>query len=135
VLLLHRLTKELFILHFTLNEFKIFYLEKSCWTIKNLFPSMDVFSILNRVVSGYTILLLIIGIFSSLLSFYVCSRIKNNPTFIFLSYLSITSIFTLYKFLLTNVSITFFNFDFLNINEIECKISMFLQFVSMEASA
>ena len=96
---------------------------------------MSIFRVLLQILSVYAIIVIIFGFLSSILSFYICYRIKNNATFIFLSYLSITSLFTLYKFPLNGISWTLFNFDFLNINIYECKISMFFQFTSLEACA
>ncbi|CAF0846824.1 unnamed protein product [Brachionus calyciflorus] len=96
---------------------------------------MNIFFLLLKILSGYAIVLIIFGILSSILSFYICYRIKNNATFIFLSYLSITSLFTLYKFPMNGIMWTLFNTDYLNINIYECKIGMFVQFTSLEASA
>lgn len=94
-----------------------------------------VFTILLKACSVYAIGLLFAGVTLSLLSFYICIRIKNNSTFIFLAYLSITSLFTLYKFNLNGIMYTLFNVDYLNINIYECKIGMFIQFTSLQASA
>ncbi|CAF0724268.1 unnamed protein product [Brachionus calyciflorus] len=96
---------------------------------------MNIFYILLKVLSIIAIIIVVFGVLSSLLSFYICYRIKNNATFIFLSYLSITSIFTLYKFPLNGIVSSLFNIDFLNINIYECKISMFIQFTSLQICA
>ncbi|CAF1051349.1 unnamed protein product [Brachionus calyciflorus] len=96
---------------------------------------MSVFLIILKILSVLAILIIIFGVLTSLLSFYLCYRIKNNATFIFLSYLSLASIFTLYKFPMNGIMSTLFKVDYLHINVYECKIGIFLQYTSLETCA
>lgn len=100
-----------------------------------VFGMESLFGILRKVLSVYGILLIVMGTLANILSFLICIKIGKNITFIFLSYLSIINIFTIYHWNLENILLSFFNVDWLNFDLLVCKLGNFIQFTSLQSSA
>jgi hypothetical protein len=88
-----------------------------------------------KIVCCYQLFLLVFGTLSNLFSFYICTRIKQNMTFIFLSFLSITNIMTLYHWNLESFFPYLFGIDWKNLNLYTCKFFGWFQFTGLQSSA
>lgn len=97
------------------------------------FSNMESLFYLNKVLGVYALILTVLGTFLSILSFFVCKKIKKkNVTVFFMSSLSICSIFTLYFWNLDNFFKEILNIDLLNLNYWLCKFGSFIQFISLQ---
>lgn len=91
--------------------------------------------IFEKVVCAYGVGLIFFGTFSNMMSFFVCSKLKSNKTFVFLSFLSISDIFSLYYWNLSHFFSVYFNIDIINYNYWLCKFAQFIQYASLQSSA
>ena len=89
----------------------------------------------RQILAGYAVFVMIFGALACLVSFLVCIKIKNNNTFIFLTYLSAVNVFTLYNWNLNAFFAIFYNIDFQNLHIFFCKMGDFIQFSSLQASS
>lgn len=97
--------------------------------------SENIINIIQFILAIYGILLIIFGTASNLISFWICSRIKKNPTFIFLSYLSVANIFCIYHWNADYIMRYLFGIDWLNLNLLVCKLFNFIQYSSSQSAA
>ena len=95
----------------------------------------NVYDILEKILGLYTLLLIVIGTITSLLSIYICFRLRQTSTFVFLAFLSLSDILTLYYWNLTHFINSYTNIDFLNFNYWVCKFGSYFQFTSLQISA
>jgi hypothetical protein len=93
---------------------------------------MSMIHILNRIFGVYAVFLVVVGNICCILSFIVCNRIKNNNTFIFLTYLSLSNGFTLYTWNLFHFFFIYFNVNISNVNFFCCKAGYFVQYASLQ---
>ena len=96
---------------------------------------MSVFEVLNKVLGVYALILTVVGTIANLLSCIVCFRMRKNITFIFLTFLTMSDIFTLYWWNLNNFLKEYVNIDLLTVNMYVCKFGNFIQFTSLQISA
>lgn len=94
-----------------------------------------IFETLNRVLGVYALVLFVVGFFFNLLMFYVCCRIKDNTTFVFLRFFAISNIFTLLWWNLYHFYYPFFSLDVGLTWLWGCKIGSYVQFSSLQISA
>jgi hypothetical protein len=95
----------------------------------------SVLQVFKKIFGTYALLLILCGTISSLMSFYICIRLKQNPTFIFLSFLTVSNIVSLYFWNLDNFLQAYLNIDLLNYDLWLCKFGSFYQFTSLQISA
>ena len=91
----------------------------------------DIFYVLGI----YKIFIIVAGTVGNFLIFIVCTRLKDNTTFIFMRFLSLGDIVTLYFWNLNQLVEAIFGFDLLNFNLYYCKFLQFAQFSSLQISA
>jgi hypothetical protein len=87
------------------------------------------------VLAYYSLFIVIVGTIFNTLSFLICIRIRNNNTFIFLAFLSISDIFCLYYWNLHHFLNTIFDIDWKANTQFQCKIGSFLQYSFLQISA
>ena len=95
----------------------------------------NLFKILQKILGMYALLLIIVGTISSCMSFYICFKLSKISTFVFLAFLSVSDIVSLYYWNLTNFVDNWFDIDFLNSSYWLCKIGNYYQFTSLQISA
>ncbi|CAF0935789.1 unnamed protein product [Brachionus calyciflorus] len=91
--------------------------------------------LIQQILAYYGILLIVFGTLSNILSFCICFKLRKNPTFTFLSILSITNIFTIFHWNFDYIMRYLFGIDWLNFNIIICKLFNFIQYSSSQSSA
>jgi hypothetical protein len=96
---------------------------------------MTVFNILNKILGIYSVLIAVLGTFMNLSSIFICLRVKNNSTFVFLAFFSFYNIFTLWWWNLENFVTSYTSFDLLVWSGLSCKIGSFIQFSFLQISA
>lgn len=96
---------------------------------------VNVFQILNKIFGVYAIFLTISGTIANLLSCIVCFRMRKNTTFIFLTFMTISDMVSLYWWNINNFLKEFASIDLLTINMYVCKVGNYLQFTSLQISA
>jgi hypothetical protein len=92
-------------------------------------------ALMNKIIGVYEIILIILGTFGNLFIFYVSYLNRQNSTFLFLAFLSISDMLSLYWWNLNHFVQPFTNLDLQNFNFYYCKIINFCQFVSSQTSA
>ncbi len=95
----------------------------------------NVFKILQKSLGLYALILIIVGTVSSLMSLYICFKLRKISTFVFLAFLSVSDIISLYYWNLTHFIDNWFDIDFLNSNFWLCKFGSYYQFTSLQISA
>lgn len=89
----------------------------------------------QQILAYYGIILIIIGTLSNLLNFFICLKLSNNQTFVFLSYLSILNILIIYHWNADYILRFLFGIDWLNFNMVVCKLLNFIQYSSSQSAA
>ena len=92
-------------------------------------------TLLNKIVGAYELIVIIVGTFGNLFIFYVSFLNRQNSTFLFLAFLSISDMLSLYWWNLNHFVQPFTNLDLQNFNFYYCKIMNFFQFISSQTSA
>ena len=95
----------------------------------------SIFSVMRKFLGIYAIALVIVGTFFSILCCYISFKLRKTTTFIFICYMSLANIFTLYFWNLGNFLREIFQIDLINIDIWLCKFGSFFQFVSLQISA
>ena len=98
----------------------------------NIFEQIVELEFLRKCLGVYALVLAVLGTVLSLMSFIICKKIKNNVTALFMSSLSICSIFTLYFWNLDNFFKEILSIELLNLNYWLCKFGSFIQFLSLQ---
>jgi hypothetical protein len=90
-----------------------------------------------KALAVYSLFLVIFGTIGNLCTCFICMRksLRKTTCFVFLSFISIIDIFTLYTWNLSNFIVPFYGYFHENSNIIWCKLSVFLQFFSLQSSA
>ena len=88
-----------------------------------------------KLIGIINLCLVVIGTIGNLLVFRVCLHINNTATFVFLRYLSLADIFSLYFWNINHFIEAFFNIQVLSISRYACKFVNFFQFCSLQSSA
>lgn len=96
---------------------------------------VNVFQIFNKILGVYALFLTIFGTIANLLSCLVCFRMRKNTTFIFLSFMTISDLISLYWWNTNNFLKEFAQIDLLSINKYVCKAGNYLQFTALQVSA
>lgn len=96
---------------------------------------LGIFQALNKIFGLYALLLVIFGTIANILSCIICAKLSRNTTFVFLAFLTITDVFTLYYWNLNNFLKEFLDIDLLTRSIWSCKIGNFVQFTSLQISA
>lgn len=96
---------------------------------------VNVFQILNKILGVYAVFLTLFGTVANLLSCLVCFRMRKNTTFIFLAFMTISDLISLYWWNTNNFLKEFAAIDLLSINKYVCKAGNYLQFTSLQISA
>ena len=94
-----------------------------------------IFSTLRKCLGIYAIALVIFGTFFSVLCCYISFKLRKTTTFIFICYMSLANIFTLYFWNLGNFLRELFQIDLINTSIWLCKFGSFFQFTSLQISA
>ena len=94
-----------------------------------------VFLILRKLLGIYAILLVVFGTIFSLLCCYISFKLRKTTTFIFICFMSLANMFTLYFWNLGNFLRELFQIDLINISLWLCKFGSFFQFTSLQISA
>ena len=91
----------------------------------------------SKAIGIYSLLLIIVGTIGNAITCIICMRpkLRKHPTFIFLAFSCFSDIFTLYTWNLSNFITPFFHFYHEYKNLAWCKISVFIQFWSLQSSA
>nr|QVK45792.1 G protein-coupled receptor [Proales similis] len=97
--------------------------------------SSQALTTINSILAVYALLLNVIGTLSSVLSLYVCFKLRKVATFVFLAYLTVANVFSLYYWLLNKFFNNFFPFDLSNLSRWTCRLGSFVQFSSLQISA
>ena len=93
---------------------------------------VDTLLLVNGV---YSLIITVTGIIGNLLIFVTTFRVKKNTTFIFLRFVSISDLVTLFFFNLDSFTQPVYDVYLENLSILSCKWVMFLQFSSMQVSA
>jgi hypothetical protein len=90
-----------------------------------------------KIVSAYSLALIIVGTAFNLLSFCICSRKKLSRinTFKLIMFSSVADIISLYGWLLRHFMYTFFNFDMHKWTLFWCRFSDFYQYCALQYSS
>lgn len=94
----------------------------------------EVFDTLNRILGVYALIIAVLGILLNVFTFYICSRVKDNTTFVFLRFFAITSIFTLLWWNLYHFVYPFYLID-IGSWLLSCKIGNYVQYSSLQIAA
>ena len=96
-------------------------------------------TILNvtKVLGVFALIITIVGTLLNGLIFYVCLRkkLRKVNAFKFFAMISITDIIALYEFNLKHFIVPFYGIDYNYISLTWCRISIFIQYVSLQYSA
>lgn len=95
----------------------------------------QIFTTLNQILGIHAAIMMPIGTFLNLFSFFICFRIKNNTTFIFLRFFAIANVFTLFWWNLNNFLNVFISLNLLTAGLWLCKVGNFVQFASLQIAA
>lgn len=95
----------------------------------------SVFTTLNQVLGIYALLVCLIGTFLNIFIFFVCMRIKNNTTFVFLRFFALVNICTLYWWNLNHFFNAFSSINLPTLSKWGCKIGNYIQFSSLQIAA
>ena len=92
------------------------------------------FSII-QIVGAYCGLLVVMGTIANLTVFFVSLRLTSSTTFIFVLFMSISDLVSLWFWNLNHFVYAYFGLDLQNYNLISCKIGAFYQMASLHCSA
>ncbi len=101
----------------------------------SVFQTMSIFLTLNKVLGVYALCVTILGTVLNLFNFYVCIRVRQNTTFVFLAFFALSNAFSLYWWNLNNFLKEFLNVDLLVFSLWTCKIGNYVQFTSLQMAA
>ena len=87
-----------------------------------------------KIIAIYNLLMIIFGTLGNLLVFYVGVLHRKNNTFLFLIFLSMSDMVSLYFWNLNHFVQPFWDIDLQNIDFYFCKIMQFCQFSSFQLS-
>jgi hypothetical protein len=90
-----------------------------------------------KVMGCYFLILVVFGTFSNLLGLYVCvrRRLYVNTTFVFVAFIFVADILTLYIWCLNHFLEAFFDFSVESLNVWACRFGFFLQQFTLEWSS
>ncbi len=92
--------------------------------------------LMSKIVAIYEISIIILGTFGNAFVFYVGYRNRTtSPTFLFLMFMSIADLVSMYWWNLSHFIEPFFFIDIQNYNFYLCKFLSFFQFTSLQISA
>ena len=87
------------------------------------------------VLAIYCLWLNIFGTVGNLVAFYICRQLRKNTTFVFLSFICLTDLVSLYFWNINNFISVYFGIDLQGYNIYSCRIGYFVQFTSLHTSA
>lgn len=87
-----------------------------------------------QILGAYSLIIIILGTFGNILTIYVCSKSKNNPTFVLLQYLAANNLISLFYWNLSHFTETI-HFDITSYSMFGCKVGAWTQFSSLQTSA
>ena len=88
-----------------------------------------------QILGGYSLLLMVLGSIMSLATFYICYRLRKNTTLVFLLFMSLSDLVSLYYW---NLQIFLQAFTTINLAEVDrviCKLLNYVTISSLEISA
>ena len=89
-----------------------------------------------QAIAIYEAAIITMGTFCNPIVFYVAFRKRNdNPSFLFMMFLSMSDFVSMYWWNLTHVIEAFWSFDLQNYDVYYCRFMTFFQMVSLQASA
>jgi hypothetical protein len=98
---------------------------------------MALFEIIKKILGTYALLLTIIGTIGNALIFLICIKkeMRRINTFKFLAFISISDLIALYEWNLKHFIAAFFGIDFNFMSLAWCRLSLYLQYVTLQFSA
>ena len=93
--------------------------------------------IFNQVFNGYGIVVVVFGTIGNIIGAIIClqERLRKIPTFVFLAFLQLNDITTIYAWNINAFGSTFFSYRPFDSTETVMKITSWIQFSSYEASS
>nr|QVK45794.1 G protein-coupled receptor [Proales similis] len=93
------------------------------------------FAEFKKILGIYSLLLIIFGVLTGICGFALSFKLRQTPTFVFLSFSFVSNVFTLLVWNLNSFLNPWFNIDLLNSSLFSCNFGTFFQFTSFEISA
>ena len=92
---------------------------------------------IQKVLAVYSIILVILGTIGNALTCLVClkKKLRCITTFILIAFMAISETASIYIWNVDHFILPFFGFEIEYLNIYSCKISVFIQFFSLECSA
>ena len=89
----------------------------------------------TEIVGFYPLWLILSGTIGNLISFCICYSLRKNTTFVFLMFITLADIATLYFWNIVSFLHAYDIMDLINYNLYSCRIGTFIQYSSLQSSA
>ena len=89
----------------------------------------------DEIIVAYSFWLVIFVLIGNCVALYICYRLRNSTTFVFLAFIAVSDTFTVYGWQFPFVSSILFSLNLPTLNLFACKLITFTQFSSVQISS